>query len=63
MTAAGSAVRIKKNRPKNATKKQRLNRKKNNNNKQTKQKNDTTKNYKQRRRESHPGYLQVQATP
>ena len=63
MTAAGSAVRIKKNRPKNGTKKQRLNRKKNNNNKQTKQKNDTTKNNKQRRRESHPGHLQVQATP
>ena len=58
MTAAGSAVRIKKNRPKlkeNGTKRQRLNRKK--------KKNDTTKNNKQRRWESHPGHLQVQATP
>ena len=41
MTAAGSAVRIKKNRPKNGTKKQRLNRKK----KQQQQTNKTKKRY------------------
>ena len=61
--AAGSAIRIKKTRPKlkeNGTKKQRLNRKKTKN---KKQKADTTKNNKQRRWESHPSHLQVQATP
>ena len=61
--AAGPAVRIKKSRPKlkeNGTKKQRLNRKKKTT---TTTKTIRQKTNKQRRRESHPGHLQVQATP